>query len=443
MRSELRSDFGMPTQLVKKATIYPQKHRSGNVTWIVNVGKQINGKNDLRRYEIKEEAESFRDEWNLKLANQNLSGLQDLNSISRHEILAAVQKLELVDATLPEAVDFFLKFARPSKGKIQVDEAIELFLAAKTGNDLSEAYLEGAEKTFLNPFARYFKDRIVSDISSEEIEAYIKSHTKWGSTTIRSHQNYLSTFYNFLIKKGRAKLNPIAKLEKPQRKQDAAKLLTVEQAQTLLQFAFDEDCKKECAAMTLVFFCGVRVDEVARLTWASVDLEKMLLRLEAEITKKARRRVNGIPQNALHWLTLCKGSGKIAPADYDQRMKRLRKKSGVKYPQNGMRHSFCGYHLAMFGDAAKTALLLGHPNPTLLYSTYHEVTTKEEAEKFWAIVPKSVAEKAKADAEARDNEEREAAEAQSNCGEAIKNEHREWQPIYNETKPTINYGELE
>jgi|GEM_PF-5938106 hypothetical protein len=50
----------MPKPLLKRATIYSQKHRSGNLTWIVNVGKKINPKFDLRRFANKEEAETSR-----------------------------------------------------------------------------------------------------------------------------------------------------------------------------------------------------------------------------------------------------------------------------------------------------------------------------------------------------------------------------------------------
>src|SRR5215831_5067837 len=114
----------MPATLLKKATIYAQKHRSGNVTWIVFVGKKNNGKKDLRRFSSEPEAQAFMNEWNLQLANQNLSGLHDLTAVAKHEVLAAIKKLELVGAKLPEAIDFFLKFAHPAKGKISVRDAV-------------------------------------------------------------------------------------------------------------------------------------------------------------------------------------------------------------------------------------------------------------------------------------------------------------------------------
>jgi hypothetical protein len=55
-----------------------------------------------------------------------------------------------------------------------------------------------------------------------------------------------------------------------------------------------------------------------------------------------------------------------------------------------MRHSFASYHLAKHREAPRTAVLLGHPNPTLLYRTYWELVLPQEADKFWEIVPDSV-----------------------------------------------------
>jgi hypothetical protein len=40
----------------------------------------------------------------------------------------------------------------------------------------------------------------------------------------------------------------------------------------LLQYAYTNDYKPECAALVLIMFCGVRVDEVDRLTWENVKL---------------------------------------------------------------------------------------------------------------------------------------------------------------------------
>jgi hypothetical protein len=101
----------------------------------------------------------------------------------------------------------------------------------------------------------------------------------------------------------------------------------------------------------------------------------------------------------------------------------MRKKSGISYPQNAMRHCFASYHIGKHKDAPKTAVLLGHPNPSLLYRTYLELVTSEDAEKYWNVVPESVRLAREASKQQQrkqaDDAERESAESLSNVGEAV------------------------
>jgi integrase len=417
----------------KKATIYQKKHRSGNTTWCVNVGMKHGGVSDVRNFPNREQAVNFQGEWNSRLVEKNSVGLSDLTHLSRLEILAAIAKLQAFDATLPEAVDFFIKFSRPPKGNITPEEALGVFLEKKAKAGRSLAYLRNCEKTFYKPFAKFFSNRKVADIIPQEAERYIYSHKTWNSVTTSSHITYLTTFYRFLIKQGYAKLNPFEHVERPRRVEASAKILLPEQAKKLLQFALDNNNKAGCASMVLVLFCGVRVEEVSRLNWADIDFVKGKIDLKASATKKGRRRVNTIPRNALEWLELCRASGDIAPSDYLQKMKRLRKKVGLKYPQNAMRQSFSAYHVAKHGDKNLTASLLGHPNANLLFRTYNDlITNEEQVAAYWDVVPDSTLAARQRALVLKMEESREEAICQSNCGRAIQIESG-WAPVQDES----------
>jgi hypothetical protein len=54
--------------------------------------------------------------------------------------------------------------------------------------------------------------------------------------------------------------------------------------------------------------------------------------------------------------------------------------------QNAARHSFVSYHLALFGDVAKTELQAGHDR-AVLFGHYRELVTQEEAEEYFTSVP--------------------------------------------------------
>jgi hypothetical protein len=103
------------------------------------------------------------------------------------------------------------------------------------------------------------------------------------------------------------------------------------------------------------------------------------------------------------------------------------------YPQNAARHCFASYHLQRFGAAAKTALMLGHRNPSLLYATYREVVTAEDASSYFQILPKCVHDEQKMAAQRQiielDQAAKELAEEESNCGRALRGEFGQWIPV--------------
>jgi hypothetical protein len=116
----------MQTAHPKKANIYSKKHRSGNVTWCVNLGKKIGGKPDVRNFKTEAQAKNFAGEWNLQLITRNNPGLSDLSDVQRHEVLGAIGKLKAFGATLPEAVEFFIMHARPPKPNVTIMRAVTL-----------------------------------------------------------------------------------------------------------------------------------------------------------------------------------------------------------------------------------------------------------------------------------------------------------------------------
>ena len=61
--------------------------------------------------------------------------------------------------------------------------------------------------------------------------------------------------------------------------------------------------------------------------------------------------------------------------------------AGIYFPHNAGRHSFSTYHVALYGDASKTATLLTHRGVNMLYDHYRGNAEKEESEKYFSIVP--------------------------------------------------------
>lgn len=246
---------------------------------------------------------------------------------------------------------------------------------------------------------------------------------------------FLTSFYNFLKKEKYAKLNPFKDLNTPPKaKKRNPKLISNDVVRHLLQCSLNNKDTNVCLVQTLSLFCGLRVEEAMDLQWQSKFLEQRKIEISDEIAKGYKRRVVDIPENAFEWLVrLSISEGSSRGEKIIQQLKRFRrtakKSKQFEYPQNGMRHSFAGNHIAQFRDAKTTSFLMGHPDATLVGSTYHEFATRENAAEYWGIIPEiAIAEK--------DDAERIEAEERSPYGEAIKGEGI-WQSVTNKYDPNV------
>jgi len=413
----------MKTRRVFK--IYERKRASGSTGYRVDMG-EVNGKRTFKSFGNLGAAEAFRNQCIAQEADRKPLVLQEFNAATRHTILAAMEKLRQHGATITEAVDFFLKHSKPTKGSITIQELIDHWLKVKKGAGMSKKYLTNSERSFLRPFKDHVKNCKVTDVTKEIGQKYLYSHQRaWNNVTLASHLRHLSTLFNFAVHEGYSTYNPFNKVQKPKKEASTAKhkVMPVAAVQALLQYALDTDHKAECASLVLTYFCGVRMEEVTRIKWEDVKLEENPPIIIVDYPKIThQRRINTLSDNAVEWLKLCKSTGDVAPPNYIERMRRLRQRfnrdckkqieaeqhpiddTGAKkkkprkqyyfpenvdlsYHQNSARICFASYHIAAFEDPAKTSLLLGHQNSALLWNTYRALVTKAEAEKYWRIKP--------------------------------------------------------
>jgi integrase len=138
-------------------------------------------------------------------------------------------------------------------------------------------------------------------------------------------------------------------------------------------------------------FAGLRREEIARLDWREVNLERGFIDLKAGKSKTAQRRHVEISENLRKWLLpLAALTGPVRPSEaiYRERLHNAAEEAGIgQWPHNALRHSFASYHISLHEDSAKTALQLGHTESATLFKHYRELVSREDAVKFWAIEP--------------------------------------------------------
>jgi hypothetical protein len=143
-----------------------ETHRSGNVSWLVNAGN-VDGKRHLPSFKTREAAEHYRARLLERKALQSPSALSDLTTLAAANVRLALERLEPYEASLLDAVDHFIKFAKPPKGKVTIQEAMDSFERDNRRRGLSEAYLIKS-RVFFSQFRDAFGNRLMNDVTSHQ-----------------------------------------------------------------------------------------------------------------------------------------------------------------------------------------------------------------------------------------------------------------------------------
>jgi len=115
----------------KTFQIYEKRHASGNVGYRLDMG-MINGRRSFKSFKTRAEAEKFQKKQLTAQARSNPLILSEIDAVARHEVLAAVNRLKQFNATITEAVDFYLKHSRPARAGATIGEVMDEFKAVKT-----------------------------------------------------------------------------------------------------------------------------------------------------------------------------------------------------------------------------------------------------------------------------------------------------------------------
>ena len=135
-------------------------------------------------------------------------------------------------------------------------------------------------------------------------------------------------------------------------------------------------------------FAGIRVAELGRLDWSAVDLNRRIIELRAGQAKTASRRVVPVTDNLAAWLEPLPRSGRVIPSGMlAKEASTLAKELEIGWPPNVLRHSFISYRLSVVKSADQVALEAGN-SPSIIFKHYRELTTEEQAQEWFSILPR-------------------------------------------------------
>ena len=282
------------------------------------------------------------------------------------------------------AVDEFSRKARGMKLGVKVKDVVEELLVAKKQDGLSHRYQLQLQSN-LRRFAADF-DVPISHIRRDQIDDWLRKR----GVAIRSRNGLLATIrvlFSFAKKRAYLPVGDVTEAEALDKIRAAdvdTEIFTPEQFAKILHAA----PPSLIPILAIGGFAGMRKAEMDRLDWNAVDLERKMIEVRAGQAKTASRRIIPISDNLLAWLKPLMREGRIVKDnDFHRQITALAETLKIGWPRNVLRHSFISYRIAIVQSADQVALEAGN-SPSIIFKHYRELTTEEQAEKWFSIMPK-------------------------------------------------------
>jgi integrase len=195
--------------------------------------------------------------------------------------------------------------------------------------------------------------------------------------------------------------NPVKAVDSMTVKADEVGILSPDQLKRLLEVS-EKDVR---VTVAIGAFAGIRPEEIARLTWDEISLERGIITVAGAKSKTAQHRYVKILPCLEAWLRPLIDSGSIQKDNFRRRYDEARRLAGfalrgnrrcrrpdkdegaVLWPHDALRHSYASYHLAKFQNAPALALELGHQSNALIFSNYRRRVSELEANEYFNLQP--------------------------------------------------------
>jgi integrase len=294
--------------------------------------------------------------------------------------------------SLHEAVDFFLKFHSVKSVNSSIAEIADAYVKAidSRKEELSERYPESV-KYETAVWKRWAGGTPIQSITTARIKELL-DESGFAKTTKRNLVRRFRAMENFAMKNGslsREHTSLVDEISLP-REHKAPPIFTPEELMRL----FIVLNKQEIGYVATMAFSGPRRAEFEKMTYDHLTFDEGQARIDSSIAKTKSRRTLDIEANLRDWLEIAAlpkwglliSKKRVAEISGDKgRLQQV----GLVWKNNGLRHSFCSYHLARGKDAAKTSLLAGN-SPDVIFAHYNAVVSHKAAEAWFNITPISV-----------------------------------------------------
>lgn len=299
--------------------------------------------------------------------------------------------------SLGDAVKFYLE--QKTKAQIvpiSVPVLVSRLLADFREKEKSRRYVLDMQAR-LNRAAKFFSGNI-SEITSQQIDAWLSSLTDATGRTKNNYRASLITLFAYARQKGYLPRGQETEAEFAVRYNGKGGEIGI-YTPTQLNVLLSEINPRFVPFVAVGAFAGLRTAEIVRLEWREIRFEQDVIEIKASKAKTASRRLVPILPILRQWLEpLRRKEGKVLHGVLDEfaqatqfrkAVSEIRDDEGnprITIVRNGLRHSFITYRLAWLKNAAEVALEAGN-SPRMIFEHYRELATADDAAAWFAIRP--------------------------------------------------------
>jgi integrase len=303
-----------------------------------------------------------------------------LDRVMRAEYFAARDLLG--DVPLTTAVRFYLKHQPNEQTSTPLMDLQKRFLDDKRRTGRAVRTIEALDSA-LGLFLAKSPATIAADFTQDVVREYLDG-LQAPPLTIRTHRARLSAFGEWLARRGFIPDNPVRHIEVAKYDPRPPRILTPEEAETLMRRAQEYRDGMFAPMFAVALFAGLRHGELMRLTWADVHLDgdSPIIRVgQGKIRGRRAVRIVPIEPNLLSWLKWAKAKNLalVCPSSDARKVR-----EAVPWQTDITRHSWISYRLALVNDEARVAREAGN-SPDVIYRHYFQLVNVPAANDYFKV----------------------------------------------------------
>ena len=321
------------------------------------------------------------------------------------EYAESVKKLN--GRTLAEAIDGFLSNVVTVR-RVELNAAVEQFIESRklrtVAKDDKRPQLSPGwhyiVAMWLREFANTFPGYAVCDLSREHLTVYVNGHGEVSPRTRNGRRNAVKMFLKWAVDQDHLAANhrllKADGMAKETEDSGDIEFHTPKELRALLESSQRATFRTLLPVIAMGGLAGLRLQEIARLTWADVWRVPGHIEIAATKAKTRQRRLVEIVPALAAWLQpFCGCEGLVWANTLDNfhdLFGKLRDELGIPIRRNGLRHAFCTYHFSLHANENLTAQQAAN-SPAMIHGHYKGLATKAEAVAWFDVLPPKAAKK--------------------------------------------------